>query len=155
MNQAPIREGIAHEFPFANVIVSIPIMELGEYKTVGDRPLARPLPEPDTATKFLANTLANVAAWRAAEGASKPSEGVSEEVAVRFTPAELELVLRHLAEDPSPAAMRLLDALANDAHERLGDVSTGEWLPLKASDVLSEPHSSPRSSWAWTRIWRS
>ncbi|MCF3101008.1 hypothetical protein IPZ58_05385 [Streptomyces roseoverticillatus] len=130
-------------------------MELGEYKTVGDRSPVRPVPETDSATKFLANTLANIAAWRAAEGASKPSEGASGEVAVRYTPKELELVLRLLAEDASPAAMRLLDALSNDSEERLGDVSTGEWLPLAASDVISEPHSSPRSSWAWTRTSRS
>ncbi|MBH1936892.1 hypothetical protein I5Q34_21915 [Streptomyces sp. AV19] len=125
-------------------------MELGECKTVGNRAPVRPIPEPDTAAKFLANTLANIASWRAAEGAREPSAGASEEVAARFTPKEFELVARLLADDASPTAMRLLDALANDAEERLGDVSTGEWLPLKSSDVLSEPHSSVRSSWAWT-----
>ncbi|MEU1353923.1 hypothetical protein ABZ410_08455 [Streptomyces cinnamoneus] len=130
-------------------------MELGDCKTVGARSLVRPIPEPDTATKFLANTLANIAAWRAAEGASNPSEGASDEVAARFTPRELELVVRLLAEDASPTAMRLLGALANDEEERLGDVSTGEWLPLKASDVLSEPHSWRRSSWGSTPTSRS
>ncbi|WP_190129151.1 hypothetical protein [Streptomyces mashuensis] len=130
-------------------------MELGEYKTVGDRPLVRPIPEPDSAARFLANTLANIAAWRASEGTAKPAEDASDEVAVRLTPREFELVVRLLADDASPTGMHLLNALANDTEERLGDVSTGEWLPLKPSDVLSEPHSWPRCSWAWTPIWRS
>ncbi|MFI8942456.1 hypothetical protein [Streptomyces syringium] len=117
-------------------------MELGEYKTAGDRELVRPIPEPDTATKFLANTLANIASWRAAEGAAKPADEGAEEIATRFTPREFELVVRLLAEDASPTAMHLLSSLGNPEEERLGDVSTGEWTPLQAHDVPSEPHSS-------------
>ncbi|MEV5875791.1 hypothetical protein AB0L75_16450 [Streptomyces sp. NPDC052101] len=117
-------------------------MELGEYKTAGDRTRpARPIPKPDTATRFLANTLANIAAWRGAEAARRPAEEAAEEVAVRFTPRELELVLRCLADDAGPQTMALLQSLSNSEEERLGDVSTGEWVSRSASDVLSEPHS--------------
>ncbi|MFD5050388.1 hypothetical protein [Streptomyces tendae] len=122
-------------------------MDLGEFKAIGrQKPAVRPIPEPDAATRFLANTLANIAAWRAADGARKSeAEGAADEVAVRFTPRELEHVVRVLADDASPSSMALLHALTSDDDERLGDVSTGEWMPLDPSDVLSEQHSWLRS----------
>ncbi|MEU6765943.1 hypothetical protein ABZ916_25935 [Streptomyces sp. NPDC046853] len=117
-------------------------MEVGEFRTVGRRLDDEPKqPEPDTATRFLLNTLANIAAWRASEASRTPAEGAAGEVAVRLTPRELEHVMRLLANDASPQSADILKSVSNDAEERLGDVSTGEWLPHKASDVLSEPHS--------------
>ncbi|MCM1967755.1 hypothetical protein [Streptomyces sp. G1] len=120
-------------------------MEIGEFKTAGGRQVARPIPQPDTATKFLANTLANIAAWHAAEAAESPGDEAEREVATRLTPREFEHVVRLLAEDGSPASMALLQSLSNAEEERLGDVSTGEWVSYEPSDVLSEPHSWPRS----------
>jgi hypothetical protein len=119
-------------------------MELGEFKTVGRGRSRTERQEPDTATKFLANTLANIAAWRAQTAAQAPISGAAEEVAVRFTSRELELVVRLLAADAGPEALRLLESLSSDEEERVGDVSTGEWVPHQASDVLSEQHSSLR-----------
>ncbi|QUI30718.1 hypothetical protein H9W91_07480 [Streptomyces alfalfae] len=120
-------------------------MDLGEYRTVGQSRRVRPIPEPDTASKFLANTLANIASWRASEAAVQPGEETAPEVAARFTPREFEHVVRLLAGDGGAASMALLQSLSNAEEERIGDVSAGEWVsapPIEASDVLSEPHSS-------------
>ncbi|MFF4557127.1 hypothetical protein [Streptomyces sp. NPDC001422] len=116
-------------------------MDIGDFKTAGRSRPAAPLPEPDTATKFLANTLANIAAWRASEAAQAAAADAAEEVALRLTPTELEHVMRLLAQDAGPRSMALLQSVSNDEEERLGDVSTGEWVSHKASDVRSEPHS--------------
>ncbi|WP_158754243.1 hypothetical protein [Streptomyces sp. NRRL F-2580] len=134
-------------------------MELGEPMTIGGRSLPQPACEERSAADvFLLNTLANIAAWRGAEGASKVEEGAQDEVAVRLTPQEFEHVMRLLAGDGSGLSRGILEAVTDPEQERLGDVSAGEWvsLPLPTShDVLSEPHSSHRSSWAWTRTWPS
>ncbi|GGX63037.1 hypothetical protein [Streptomyces hiroshimensis] len=110
-------------------------MELGEYRRVGDRPPPTPIERPDNATRFLANTLANVAAWRAAEAAQTPCEGAASELAARFTPQEFEHVVRLLADDGTPASMALLQALSNEDEERIGDVSAGEWVSRPAPSL--------------------
>ncbi|MCY0943474.1 hypothetical protein [Streptomyces antarcticus] len=124
-------------------------MELGEPMAIGGRAVPQPTcEERSAADMFLLNTLANIAAWRATEGASKAEEDAQDEVAVRLTPQEFEHVMRLLAGDGSGLSRSILEAVTDPEQERLGDVSAGEWVSqplLTPHDVQSEPHSSPRS----------